>query len=99
MTATKPINGEDRVTRKEGNLVSDMGGEKVMMSIDSGKYYNLGSTGGRIWDLLSEERTLDELVEVLASEYEIEEVVCHEQVVQFLEHLTREGLIDVSSGE
>ena len=42
MTATTPMNVEDRVTRKEGNLVSDMGSEKVMMSISSGKYYNLG---------------------------------------------------------
>ncbi|MGX1827607.1 lasso peptide biosynthesis PqqD family chaperone [Paenibacillus taichungensis] len=98
MTATKPMNGEDRVLRKEGNLVSDMGGEKVMMSIHNGKYYNLGSTGGRIWDLISQERTLTELVEVLASEYEIESDICREQVVQFLEHLTHEGLIDVTRG-
>lgn len=28
MTATTPMNVEDRVTRKEGNLVSDMGSEK-----------------------------------------------------------------------
>ncbi|MGC5771071.1 lasso peptide biosynthesis PqqD family chaperone [Paenibacillus pabuli] len=99
MTTTKSMNGEDRVMRREGNLVSDMGGEKVMMSIHTGKYYNLGSTGGRIWDLLSEERTLSELVEVLASEYDIEPAVCREQVVQFLDHLTQEGLIDVTYGE
>ncbi|MFC9707574.1 lasso peptide biosynthesis PqqD family chaperone [Paenibacillus sp. NPDC056933] len=99
MTTTKPMNGEDRVMRKEGNLVSDMGGEKVMMSIHTGKYYNLGSTGGRIWDLLSEEQTLAALVEVLASEYDIEPAVCQDQVVQFLEHLTQEGLIEVTRGE
>lgn len=98
MTATTPMNVEARVIRKEGNLVSDMGSEKVMMSISSGKYYNLGSTGGRIWDLIEEERTLGEVVEVLAAEYEIEPDVCHEQVVQFLEHLSREGLIDVTRG-
>ncbi|MEK4661966.1 lasso peptide biosynthesis PqqD family chaperone [Priestia sp. FSL H7-0729] len=98
MTATTPMNVEDRVIRKEGNLVSDMGSEKVMMSISSGKYYNLGSTGGRIWDLIEEERTLGEVVEVLAAEYEIEPDVCREQVVQFLEHLSREDLIDVTRG-
>jgi hypothetical protein len=75
-----------------------MGGEKVMMSISSGKYYNLGSTGGRIWELIAEEHTLDELIETLAAEYDIQPDQCREQVVPFLEHLSREGLIAISRG-
>ncbi|MGO4529376.1 lasso peptide biosynthesis PqqD family chaperone [Paenibacillus sp. 2TAF8] len=98
MTAITPIHAKDVVTRKEGNLVSDMGGEKVMMSISSGKYYNLGSTGGRIWEMITEQRTLDELIETLASEYNVDPDQCREQVVPFLEHLLREGLIDISRG-
>ena len=34
----------------KGNIVSDMGGEKVMLSIENGKYYNLGEMGGEIWE-------------------------------------------------
>ncbi|MCM3131523.1 lasso peptide biosynthesis PqqD family chaperone [Paenibacillus polysaccharolyticus] len=98
MTAIKPIYTNDVITRKEGNLVSDMAGEKVMMSIASGKYYNLGSTGGRIWELIAEERTLEELIETLAMEYDIGPDECREQVISFLEHLSREGLIHISSG-
>ncbi|CAH1206593.1 lasso peptide biosynthesis PqqD family chaperone [Paenibacillus sp. JJ-223] len=99
MTAIKPLEEQDRITRKEGNLVSDMGGEKVMMSIQSGKYYNLGTTGGRIWELLSEERTVSGIVDVLSSEYEVDPQVCLSSVTAFLEHLSREGLIDVLPGE
>ncbi|MEW4429446.1 lasso peptide biosynthesis PqqD family chaperone [Paenibacillus pabuli] len=95
MKSTKQFDWKDRVKQKEGNLVSDMGGEKVMMSIQSGKYYNLGSTGGRIWELLSQERTIADLVDVLASEYEIDADTCHAQVIPFLEHMSREGLIDI----
>ncbi|MBR2566365.1 MAG: lasso peptide biosynthesis PqqD family chaperone [Paenibacillus sp.] len=98
MTAITPIHANDVISRKEGNLVSDMGGEKVMMSIASGKYYNLGSTGGRIWELIAEQRKLDELIEALAVEYDIQPEQCREQVVPFLEHLSREGLIDISRG-
>jgi len=32
----------------EGNIVSNMDGEKVMLSIKNGKYYNLGEIGGFI---------------------------------------------------
>ncbi|MDQ0170846.1 lasso peptide biosynthesis PqqD family chaperone [Paenibacillus tundrae] len=99
MNMTQPIQEQDRFVQKEGHLVSDMGGEKVMMSIQSGRYYNLGSTGGHIWELIAEERTLAELVDALASEYEIDPEICRAQVVQFLEHLTREGLINVTRGE
>ena len=28
-----------------------MDGEKVMLSINNGKYYNLGEIGGDIWEL------------------------------------------------
>ena len=31
------------VSQVEGQIVSDMGGEKVMLSIPNGKYYNLGA--------------------------------------------------------
>ena len=43
------------VTQGKGNIVSDMGGEKVMLSIENGKYYNLGEMGGEIWDLIQEQ--------------------------------------------
>ena len=41
-------------SQQPGNIVSDMDGEKVMLSIQSGKYYNLGTLGGEIWELMKE---------------------------------------------
>ncbi|MEH7510936.1 lasso peptide biosynthesis PqqD family chaperone, partial [Priestia megaterium] len=41
------------VTQSEGNIVSDMGNEKVMLNIENGKYYNLGEIGGDIWESIS----------------------------------------------
>jgi hypothetical protein len=52
----------------EGNLVSDMNGEKVMMSILNGKYYNLGTIGGRIWELIASPRSAGQIVELLMTE-------------------------------
>ncbi|WP_332326988.1 PqqD family peptide modification chaperone [Metabacillus litoralis] len=40
--------------QREGNIESDMDGEKVMLNLENGKYYNLGGTGGVIWDLMKE---------------------------------------------
>ncbi|MCK9860367.1 lasso peptide biosynthesis PqqD family chaperone [Paenibacillus sp. ATY16] len=83
----------ERIVQAEGFLVSDMGGEKVMMSIQSGKYFNLGHSGGEIWELLAAPTTLEEIVNRLCLEYEIEKEVCVNQVASFLKQLAEQGLI------
>lgn len=83
----------DRVSACDQNIVSDMGGEKVMLSVRNGNYYNLGSIGGRIWELIEEETPIGQIVERLLQEYEVDADECASQVLSFLEHLRKEGLI------
>lgn len=82
------------VLQVEGNIVSDMGGEKVMLSIKNGRYYNLGEVGGDIWDLIREPKTVAQLVEILTADYNVEHDECEEQVLSFLELLLQEDLIE-----
>ncbi|MFP3123388.1 lasso peptide biosynthesis PqqD family chaperone [Ectobacillus funiculus] len=83
------------ITQGKGNIISDMGGEKVMLSVHNGKYYNLGEMGGAIWDLIEKPLLVTELVAVLMSKYEVEQSTCEEQVISFLELLLEEDLIEV----
>lgn len=83
------------ITQGEGNIVSDMDGEKVMLSIQNGKYYNLGEMGGVIWDLIKNPITINQLVNSLITQYEVEQRECEEQVMTFLKMLKEEGLIKV----
>jgi hypothetical protein len=84
------------VAQIKGNIVSDMGGEKVMLSVKNGKYYNLGGIGGDIWDLIGEKIQVNQLVTNLMSNYNVEQSVCEEQVISFLELLLGEGLVELS---
>lgn len=86
---------EDKIVQAEGNLVSNMDQDKVMMSIQSGKYYNLGAIGGRIWDLIEKPLSVQQLVDILTAEYEIGQSDCEEQVLGFLEQLRAEQLIKI----
>ncbi|MDW0116266.1 lasso peptide biosynthesis PqqD family chaperone [Sporosarcina thermotolerans] len=79
--------------RNQGNIVSDMDGETVMLSIESGKYYNLGNLGGVIWDLMGEPISFEKLIENLLSNYDVEQSECEAQVSAFLKQLLGEGLI------
>nr|WP_263325101.1 lasso peptide biosynthesis PqqD family chaperone [Neobacillus sp. Marseille-Q6967] len=88
------ISLKDTVVQGEGNIVSDMGGEKVMLSVKNGKYYNLGDIGGEIWELIKSPTSITKLVAMLTARYEVKESVCEQQVLSFLEHLLNEGLIE-----
>ena len=95
MIETKQISLQNVVAQIPGNIVSDMGGEKVMMSIDNGKYYNLGEIGGDIWTLIEKSISVQEVVEALLTEYQVEREDCVEQVLTFLQQLYNEKLINI----
>ena len=91
----KHISLQDLVIQITGNIVSDMGGEKVMMSINNGKYYNLGEIGGDIWTLIEQSISVNEIVMAFVANYEVEKEECEEQVLSFLNQLYEEELINI----
>ncbi|WP_226526486.1 lasso peptide biosynthesis PqqD family chaperone [Metabacillus niabensis] len=97
MVKTKELLSTHIVSQGEGNIVSDMGGEKVMLSIGNGKYYNLGEIGGVVWDLAKKPITIEKLVTHLVSHYEVEQNECEVQVMKFIKQLNAEGLLIVES--
>ncbi|MNC62083.1 hypothetical protein D3C75_1120710 [compost metagenome] len=86
------------VAQSEGYLVSDMNGEKVMLCMNSGKYFNLGEIGGRIWELMAQPTTVSNLVSKLVCEYDIGTDICEKQVSLFLRQMESEGLVQVKRG-
>lgn len=93
MLKTEKISLSSRVVRRDGNVVSDMDGEKVMLNISKGKYYNLGELGGSIWEIISTPTEVNEIINTLLSEYEVERSVCEQQVLIFINSLRDEDLI------
>ncbi|MFT9601158.1 lasso peptide biosynthesis PqqD family chaperone [Mesobacillus sp.] len=87
---------ESMINRNAGFFASDMGGEKVLLSVDNGKYYNLGEIGGQIWDLIESKCSVNNLIESLTNEFTVEKDQCELQVLKFLESLYKEGLIEIN---
>ena len=81
------------LSRREGLMAADMNGSAVMMDIMTGKYYNLGEVGGRIWELLEEPMTLDTLVQKLTAEYDVSAERCRSDMLPFLNTLIERGLL------
>ncbi|TKH00654.1 lasso peptide biosynthesis PqqD family chaperone [Peribacillus simplex] len=95
MISTQKLLVDSLIVQEQGNIVSDMDGEKVMLSIEKGKYYNLGELGGSIWDLMNEPITFDQLVNELLTQYDVDKEVCVVQVTDFLTQLNDEGLMKI----
>ena len=81
------------LSRREGLMTADMNGSAVMMDIMTGKYYNLGEVGGRIWELLEEPMTLGALVQKLTAEYDVSADRCRSDMLPFLNTLVKRGLL------
>ena len=81
------------LSRRSGLMAADMNGSAVMMDIMTGKYYNLGQVGGRIWELLEEPMTLSALVEKLTAEYDVSADQCLADIIPFLAKLVNSGLL------
>ncbi|MED5243368.1 lasso peptide biosynthesis PqqD family chaperone [Priestia megaterium] len=95
MTKSEQILPKHVVTQSEGNIVSDMGNEKVMLNIENGKYYNLGEIGGDIWESISKPTQVNELVNHIVKKYDVQTDKCKEEVISFLENMYQENLIEL----
>lgn len=85
---------EQIIQRTEGHLATDMDGDKVLLSLSSGKYYNMGKLGGIIWERTASPVTRRDIVAQLLKEYEVEPAACDQQVADFLQDLYAEGLLE-----
>ena len=76
---------------------SDLGGEVAILDLKAGVYYGLDAVGARIWSLIQEPRTVNEIRDILLEEYEVEPERCERDLLVLLQRLADEGLIEVEA--
>jgi hypothetical protein len=75
-----------------------LGEEAAVLHMRSGIYYGLDPVGARIWNLMQEPHTVEELRAAILAEYEVEPTRCEGDLFALLERLRTEGLIEVRNG-
>ena len=76
---------------------SDLGGEVAILDLKAGVYYGLDAVGARIWSLIQEPRTVNEIRDILLEEYEVEPERCERDLLVLLQRLADEGIIEVKA--
>jgi len=89
------IEWDTTIRQVEGLITADMDEEKVMMNIENGKYFGLDPIGRYIWELIEKPHTARGVVDVLLNEYDVEEKICQNEVMKFLNRLHAQGLIAI----
>ncbi len=81
-----------------GQASSVLGDETVVLNYEVGNYYELNEIGSFIWSLLQANQTMSvgEIKERLLDEFDVDESVCQQELLLFLENLFREKLIETT---
>jgi hypothetical protein len=96
MTKVAGLRRGDVVSRRDSELLTtEVDGELIAMRIDKGTCYGLNSVGTRIWALIAEPCSIDDLCDRLLVEFKVEDEVCRRDVLYLLEQLLVEGLVTV----
>lgn len=89
------ISDDAQVVAARNQVSADIGNEIAVLNLDSGIYYGLNEVGAGIWNFIEEPRTVREIVDHIRSQYDVDAVTCHDDLLQLLDKLAEADLIEM----
>lgn len=77
-------------------LFQDLGGEVVLLDLASERYFGLDPVGTRIWTLLDQGLTLEQVHATLCNEYDAPSEKLRDDLVALVSQLSEAGLVKVA---
>ena len=79
--------------RKTTPLSSKIDNDTVLFDPEAGKYFGLNPVASRIWDLLENPITEDDIIQALLDQFDVSEPDCRQAVQDFLAGLDQKDLL------
>jgi hypothetical protein len=89
------VNLSSTIVAAKDQIGCDLGGEEVILDLNSGIYYGLNAVGASIWKLIQEPITVSEIRKAIFDEYDVDSERCENDVVRLLNELAERNLINV----
>lgn len=70
-----------------------IGDETIVLSLPSSRYFTITGVGTRLFELLAQDRSLDELVGTIVDEYEVDPATARRDIEAFLDRLRDVALL------
>jgi Coenzyme PQQ synthesis protein D (PqqD) len=84
---------DSHVIRREDVLSAPVDQELIMLDPATSRYHRLDPIGLRVWELLGQAASVDEICQALEPEFEVSAERCRADVITFLDKLHRAGLV------
>lgn len=80
---------------KNQNIIDgELDQNQVMLDLEKGKYLGLNPVGKRIWDLLDQPQTFDEITNTLLKEYQVDKDTCVNELNSFIKKAITYGILE-----
>jgi len=89
------IRSDTTIVRSSSCLAVAVGEETVVMSVERGRYYAFDPIGGDIWSRLAAPRTVRNLCESLAVDYDATPETIEADVISVLDELAGASLVEI----
>jgi len=70
-----------------------IGGETIILNLPDSRYFSITGVGTRVFELLGEEQSVDELVDTIVGEYEIDAGTARRDIEVFVDRLREAQLL------
>lgn len=70
-----------------------IGGETIVLDLPSSQYFAITGVGSRVFQLLAEEQSMEDLVAAVVTEYEVDEPTARRDVGAFVDRLRQAQLL------
>jgi len=86
-----------RVSVPPDILISEVGGESVLLNLKSERYFGLDDIGTQMWKTLIASDSIQAAYETLLAEYDVEASRLREDLDDLIQKLMEQGLVEVGS--
>jgi len=86
------------VVAARDQVSADLEGEAVILNLGDGVYYGLDGVGARVWELLREPRSVDDLAAAVAAEYQVDRASALADLLALLDEMAGRGLVEPAAG-
>ena len=87
------LNLEQKVIVSDDVLFQILGGETVLLNMETEQYFGLNEIGSKIWELISKEKLISEVLTELLNEYEVEHETLKNDLLRILLKMEAKKLI------
>ena len=89
------ISFQARVSVPSDVLISEVGGESILLNLKSERYFGLDEVGTRMWKALTTADSIQMAYEALLAEYDVEDGLLRQDLDELIEKLVEQGLMEV----